>query len=51
MALKPALRWTMPMMALRETGLPRSALKRPAMREADSPSFSKAAISSISFSV
>ncbi|WP_181164907.1 hypothetical protein [Mesorhizobium sp. B2-9-1] len=51
MALKPALRWTMPIMALRETGLPRSALKRPAMREADSPSFSKAAISSISFSV
>ncbi|WP_165349869.1 MULTISPECIES: hypothetical protein [unclassified Mesorhizobium] len=51
MARRPALRCTMPMMALRETGLPRRALKRPAMREAESPSLSQAAISSISFSV
>ena len=51
MVFSALLRWTMPMMALRETGLPRSAVKRTAILVADRPSFSQTAISCNSVSV
>jgi hypothetical protein len=41
---KSALRWTMLMTALREAGLPRSALSRIAILAADNPSFSQLAM-------
>ncbi|MER9003765.1 hypothetical protein NKI15_09050 [Mesorhizobium sp. M0862] len=51
MVFNALLRWTMPMMELRETGLPRSAVKRTAIPVADRPSLSQTAISCNSVSV
>ncbi|MER9543154.1 hypothetical protein NKI72_13830 [Mesorhizobium sp. M0437] len=48
MMRKRAVRWTMPMMAAREAGRPRSAVNRVAIFAADSPLVSQFSICSSS---